>query len=307
MKRYVGKALFIIALGMQFSCNAVAATAPLAIAAVEATPAGVGVGGTMTVTVTGGVPPYTFSLNGIDVPSQPQMSPTVTVNRLASQTQAINVTDSATPQNATEVDLLITDGTTIMVSGITVKQPSCFGGTNGSLNFSTIGGSGDITYDLTNRSGFAARQINDGLFTNLVANSEYTIVVSSAGSGALGQADIPLAQPFALGLTISSVTNQDIINSTLGSIVAMVSGGTPPYTLTLTPGGQAPQTGTATQTVFTFNNLVANTYKVTAVDANGCTVSDPAVVLCVRGTSTNPITNFITTALCNGGCVTPTT
>ncbi len=301
MKRYMGRALLMIALGIEFSCNAATATAPLAFTVVSATPATSTVGGTITVTVTGGVAPYTFNLNGVNLPGQPQTSPTAVVTGLTTASQAITVTDSATPQNTTFIALTIATLPSVMVNGITFTQPSVFGGTNGSLNFSTLGGTTPITFTLTNTSGYDVTQIGNGLFTNLAANGEYTIIASSSGFLS-GEADFPLAQPFPVLFT-TSVTPTSTVNNTPGSIVVTVIGGTGPYTVTLKPNGLAPVVivGTPTQTVFPFNGLPANTYTVTVVDVKGLTQISTVTVPATRGTSTNPITNFITTALCAGG------
>ncbi len=382
-----------MAIGIEFSCSAMATT-PLAFTNVTATPStNVTVpNGTVAVTVSGGVPPYTFALNALPPTSQ---TPTTALwtGLGAGAMPEVTIEDSASPQNIIRLDLLITDGTTIMVNGITLKQPSCLGSKDGSLNFSTLGSTGvPITFILTNESGTVnVTQTNNGLFTNLPADtvpndSGYTLLAMAAGNSA--EVDVPLAQPLtnlalitasgaptcfngsngtltavvsggvppytvtlSTGQTLSGstspstlvftgltsgtygvtvkdnngcsvtvsqivppsiippivistkITGQDIVNNTLGSIVATVTGGTPPYTVTLTPGNQPAQTGTAGQAL-TFSNLTANTYTLTVVDSTGCTVTDSVVVPCVRGPSTNPITNFIT-VLCAGGCVIP--
>ena len=89
-----------------------------------------------------------------------------------------------------------------------------------------------------------------------------------------------------------------MVNQVLGSVSFAVAGGVAPYTATLTPGGQS-QTGNGP---FVFNNLVAGAYTLTVVDANGCTATSTATVLCTRGLSENAIANFITTVLCKGQC-----
>ncbi len=278
MKRYVGKVLILMAIAFEFSCNA-ASGSPLAFAAVAASAAAAaGVtaqqGGTITVTVSGGVPPYTFTLSGS--PSlPPQIDPTAIFTNVAATDQEVIVTDSAVPQNLIRMDIVISAtpviSTNPMVSGIILKQPSCLNGTDGSLQFTAIA-NGTVTFSLSNSVKTFPPQVGNGTFTGLAADPAYTILVSAAGTVNPGEADFPLAQPLtALALT-TSATAPTCANGSNGTITALVGGGIAPYTVTL-------NTGQSISTPpFVFTGLTSGAYTVKVTDSNGCSLSLPQTV-----------------------------
>ncbi len=260
--------------------------------------------GSFIVTVAGGVPPYTVTLN--DVTQIGTATQTVfTFTGLAAGYYYAFVTDSNNCV-ASGSGTILPQQTVLTISEVKVVPATCPTSSNGSLTILVNNELGaTLNYMVTGPGGVIYGPQVSSTFTGLPVGNY--IVQAEAVPAPIpplcAVAPATITSPSAVVISLA-ITNQDIVNDILGSIVATVTGGTPPYTVTLTPGGLPPIVGTATQTVFTFNNLVAGTYLVTAVDVNGCTTSDPGIVLCVRGQSTNPITNFIT-ALCKGGCTIP--
>ncbi len=260
--------------------------------------------GSLTVTVSGGVAPYTVTVNPGAL-TQTGSGPSFTFTGLAAGSYSAVVTD-ANDCVASASAVIFAPQTVLTITSVTTTPATCPTSSNGSLTINASNEtSAPVNYSIIAGPVTRGPQLSN-VFTGLPAGN-YTVQVASVPvviPPLCAVAPAVITSPSAVVVSLK-ITNQDIVNDILGSIVATVTGGTPPYTVTLTPGGLPPIVGTPTQTVFTFSNLVAGSYTVTAVDANGCTVADPAVVLCVRGTSTNPITNFITTVLCKGGCTIP--
>jgi hypothetical protein len=143
--------------------------------------------------------------------------------------------------------------TTTSGNSVTVAQPT--------------GTAGSFVYTLLN--------VKDAADVSLAQNSTATITVNA----------IVFGQP-----TVNNVSCNAGIN---GSIGIIATGGTSPYTYTLSPGNVQNTTGS-------FTGLAANTYSISVTDANGCqaTVSDislgePTAIAFGLPTVTN--------VSCNGG------
>lgn len=136
-----------------------------------------------------------------------------------------------------------------------VKDVSCWGGTDGAISITVSGGTppythrwnnGDTTEDL---SGVPA-----GTYTDTITDNNGCRVV---------------AGPFTVGeppqLVIDSFTTQDpsACGASDGMAIVHVSGGTPPYSYLWSSGA----------TLDTARNLSAGTYTVIVADANACQVS----------------------------------
>lgn len=265
--------------------------------------------GSFTVAVSGGTPPYTVTATPtLGTPTTPDginftfsNVPVGTSPTGASYT--INATDST---GCTAIPVAVTvpqpanNANSLVVLSVSTTPTSCSTAANGTLTINATPGFPNLTYTIT---GPATRtQANNNVFTGLPAGTYMVQVETSPGIipflCAVGSAVVTAPAPIVI---TPKVTNQDIINDTLGSLVVTITGGTAPYTVTVNPGNMV-QTGGPSQFSFTFSNLAANTYTISVVDANGCPASTTATVACTRGQSTNPITNFITTALCMGSC-----
>ncbi len=79
-----------------------------------------------------------------------------------------------------------------------------------------------------------------------------------------------------VGISVSSVTQINCFDQSTGAITVQVTGGSTPYNVTLTPNAQPPQSGNGP--FFSFSNLPANTYSISAVDQNMCSASTVATV-----------------------------
>ncbi|MCP4521805.1 MAG: hypothetical protein GY827_08980, partial [Cytophagales bacterium] len=164
----------------------------------------------------------------------------------------------------------------------TTTNPVCFGDTNGEINISNVsGGVTPYTFEI-NGGGFST----NSNFTNLGAGT-YNIIIRD-NTGCIVNTSFTLTQPNELTYTVLSTTDIDCASNPTGSAEIEVNGGTPSYTVSV---GADIITNNAS--LFTFNNLVANTYPVNVVDNLGCSatattldITEPTPI--VLNTSINP-------------------
>lgn len=157
--------------------------------------------------------------------------------------------------------------TVISVSGSTTKNNvSCNGGSNGSITLTPSGGTAPYTY---NWGGGIVTKDRTGL-----AAGTYTVTVKDA-NGCTGNVSVTITEPTALVAAAGAQTNVSCNGSATGSATVNATGGTGLYTYSWSPSG-----GTAA----TASGLVAGTYIVTVIDANGCqavksfTITQPEIV-----------------------------
>lgn len=156
-----------------------------------------------------------------------------------------------------------------------VTNVSCFGLTNGSSTVTVNGGPSPYTYTWTTvptQTTSTASGLGPGTYSVSVTD----------GIGCVFQTTVAITQPTPLAIT-NTVTNVSCNGGADGTIGTTVTGGTPGYTYTWSPGGQS------TPSV---SNQPAGVYTVSSTDANGClitatyTVTQPLPLATVP-TSTN--------------------
>ena len=163
-----------------------------------------------------------------------------------------------------------------------VTNIRCFGECTGSA---TITGPVNDIYKWSN--GDSTQNIN-----NLCAGS-YTCTVSDSVSQPLDTLVITVTQPTSAMAATVTVTNA-ICNSSNGSVTIVVTGGTVPYSFLWSNS----------VTTADVQNLAAGTYFVSITDANGCTLTDSAIItggpdsLHVQDSTITP-----STCNCNGSAI----
>ncbi len=228
--------------------------------------------GGVSITVTGGTPPYTYSWSNGAI--------TKDISGVTAGTYAVTVTDDAgCMQNAA-----FTVGEPAIISIVpAITNVSCNGSNDGIIDI-TVGG-GTPPYSFSWSNGATTEDI-----TGLTAGS-YTVTVTDA-HGCTQTGTYAVNEPAALDIS-GNVTDVTIAGNNDGAIDITVTGGTEPYSYawsTSDGSGLVPtdedQTG-----------LTAGTYQVTVTDDNGCTldatytVTEPAA-LTLDGT--------VTDVTCNG-------
>lgn len=213
--------------------------------------------GTVTAIATGGVSPISYSLNPGAQTNSTGVFPNLSIN-----TYTVTLTDANNCQFSSTISIITPSQLAWTNTNVTAN--TCYQSNNGSISATAIGGIGSITYAI------APGAVNNstGNF-NALSAAVYTITVTDANACTLTTA-LSVTQPSVLSW--STLTAQNACNNQLGTITAIMSGGTPSYTYTLQPGNVTNITGQ-------FNNLGPATYTVTAVDALGCTKSNTFVIL----------------------------
>ncbi|MDX2003030.1 MAG: gliding motility-associated C-terminal domain-containing protein [Chitinophagales bacterium] len=223
--------------------------------------------GSIDLTVTGGVSPYTYAWTG--------GATTQDLSNLTAGTYSVTVTDANSCTDTLSVT--VTQPSPIVVAA-NVDSIDCNGGTNGSIALSVSGGTPSYTFAWSNGAATAT-------ISNLGAGT-YTVTITDANGCTLVNS-YTLSQPSALQVSLNPVPVACNGAST-GSVSSAVTGGTSPYTYLWSNFATTPA----------ISGVPAGSYTLIVTDANGCSASasttvtqSPAIVL----------TETITNILCNGG------
>ncbi|HLW42676.1 MAG TPA: T9SS type A sorting domain-containing protein, partial [Flavobacterium sp.] len=212
--------------------------------------------GSITISVTGPNPPFTYSWS-------PSGGNGTTASNLTAGTYTVTVTD-AVNEIVTE-DFIITEPGVMSASVGSIVNVSCGGNNDGSATVSVLGGTTPYNYTWSNGETTATA-------VSLTAGNHYVLVTDA--NGCQVQQSFSIGQPTPIVINTVNITDASCHGQADGSITISVNGGLTPYTYSWSNN----QTGTS------LSNLTGGTYTVTVTDANGCTeqktftVVDPAVV-----------------------------
>ncbi len=177
-------------------------------------------------------------------------------NNLPAGDHTISITDSEGCQIVQEFTIVAPQPVTLAAS---LTSPiTCNGAANGVISGTGNGGTGDITFSLSNQM---TNPVDELLFENLTPGN-YTIYAVDA-NGCAGQSSaISVVQPLNLNVGITAQVAADCANTPDGTIVAIASGGA--------GGTQFSIDNENFQTSNIFNVLPGQ-YTVYVQDQNGCT------------------------------------
>jgi hypothetical protein len=232
--------------------------------------------GSISSTVSGGCPPYTYTWNG-----NPGGT---TLSGAAAGLTTLVVTDgNGTTASA---DITLTQPDPLQGNGLPSQfacgfNVSCLGASNGAIDYSVSGGCAPYSYQWS--TGAVTEDISG------LAAGTYSVTVTDA-NGCTTSNSFTLTQPSALAISSSSVvTFYPRVNAVCGYNIHCFGGSDGQVTVNFSGGANcAPSTvvltGPITQSLsgigsVTFNTLVAGTYTIHVTDANGCTASAPSVTL----------------------------
>lgn len=193
----------------------------------------------------------------------------------------------------------ITEPPALVYTNIVANGALCSGAQNGTIDVTTAGGTGAITYTISPLANF----VPPATFNNLLGNVTYTIIATDA-NGCSISTTVFVSQPPALVIDSTFFTNITCNGANDGTINVYASGGTGILNYNIAPLGINNVTGA-------FVGLLANTYTVTITDANLCSLSTiftileppPITLVNINATnvSCNNAQNASITILCTGG------
>jgi gliding motility-associated-like protein len=236
---------------MSVSIDTITQPTPLVVNTSEA-PATCGVNnGSASVTVSGGVPSYTYQWSS-------GQTVTAVTNIFAGQYYVV-VTDSNACFDTSFVTVTNSNGPNPFIRSVT--DVSCNGGNNGSVKVGVTGGISPYTFTWMPIGG------TDSIGTGLTAGS-YTVDVTDANN-CLNIATVVITQPSALKDSTISQTNVACNGGDNGRAVLFTKGGVSPYTYLWSNS----------ITTDSASNLTAGKYGITVKDSNGCSVQDTVTIL----------------------------
>ncbi len=203
----------------------------------------------ITLTVSGGTGPYSAQWDNL--------ATGFFQDNLSAATYSILVTDS---NNCTKpISVVIPEALLFTVNPI-VKNVSCFGANDGSINLNFVGGIPAITLSWSDGS-------TAGTTRNNLGPGTYSVTIIDGTPCTIARTfTIVEPQPLVVGANLTDAFDCNDANS--GAINLLVSGGTPPFAYSWSNGA----------TTEDLSAITGGNYLVTVTDANGCTQTGQYVI-----------------------------
>ena len=206
--------------------------------------------GVVNITVTGGIPPYSYKWNNgattQDISGAPAGKYSVQISESNGCTKTLSAEITQPPKLVVKID--------------TVKNINCYGERKGAVLVKITGGAAPYTYSWSN--GAVTKNL-----TGIAAGS-YTLTVTD-DNGCIKTVSAKVIQPPLLTVTLDNVKNILCNGGATGAVSITVRGGVGPYAYKWSNGA-------ATQDI---TGLTAGSYSVIVTDAKGCTESISANVI----------------------------
>ncbi|MBI2269550.1 MAG: PKD domain-containing protein [Bacteroidetes bacterium] len=211
--------------------------------------------GTLSVTPTGGIAPYTYSWS--------TGASAQTITGLSAMTYSVSIIDSLGCKRDTVLTIAEPDS----IKPVTATTPAACGGNNGSMSVTVSGGQGPYTYSWSPLGGTGQTAAN-------VPTGNYVVTITDANNCSTTTTAIVNSAGGMTG-SINSFNDATCNGAANGSASVTTSGGTAPLIYSWSPIGGTGDTA---------NSLSAGTYTVTVTDVNNCivvttvTISEPAII-----------------------------
>ncbi|MDF2453061.1 MAG: hypothetical protein K0S26_2565, partial [Bacteroidota bacterium] len=229
-----------------------------------------GSNGSVGASPSGGTPNYTYSWT-------PGGSTNSSLTNIPIGTYTVKVTDNNSCIATNTVTII---QPTDIVTTNTIVNVSCNGGSNGSISITPTGGVSPYTYVWS-----AGGQTTSSV-TGLPIGS-YSVTVTDA-NGCQKNYAYTITQPLPIAIAFTQ-TNVSCFNGSNGAATSTVTGGTPAYSYSWSPGGATSQNVTG---------LIAGTYTLTITDFLNCistntvTITQPPLLV-ASTTVTNETCNYL--------------
>ncbi len=227
--------------------------------------------GSISLTVTGGNPGYTYLWS-------PGGATTSSVTGLGVGTYTVVVTDGAGCSKTIVLPLTNVNSPVFNFSSIPAL---CNGTCNAIATLSVTSGTAPFTFSWS--AGTVSSGANTSTATALCSGVVTATVTST--NGCLSIQSVTITQPPTLLLGLPNLNTPDCNNQCNGSITLIPNGGVLPYTYTWTPPASTNP----------ITNLCAGNYAATVTDANGCTVSNTYTLI-------NPPVLILNANVVNSSC-----
>ncbi|HOE04861.1 MAG TPA: gliding motility-associated C-terminal domain-containing protein [Bacteroidales bacterium] len=210
--------------------------------------------GSISLDVNGGTPNFVFTWNPVTGTNGP------TATNLIAGTYNITVEDAYGCSD--DIQVVLTEPSGMNLTVTINNHVNCFGESNGSAVASVTGGS--LPYSYTWNYDNSHQAFNN----NLPAGTWSVTVFDANGCQVFEQ--FTITEPNALSLQFSNVQNVSCAGMADGAAIAIVTGGTGPYSYDWDDPGNSTQA--------TASNLPAGMYHVTVTDAHGCTITNQILI-----------------------------
>jgi hypothetical protein len=196
--------------------------------------------GAIEIAISGGLAPYSQTWNN--------GATSLINNNLSAGAYSVLITDASGCNTVFTANVNQPDSISIAISGTNLL---CNGDNSGAVSTTATGGTGTLIYSWSNGATTTA-------ITSLVAGS-YIVTVTDVNA-CTNTAGVTITEPILLGASIVSVDSASCYDFSDGTIEALASGGSTPYSYTWNNS-----TANAINT-----GLNAGLYSVTITDINGC-------------------------------------
>lgn len=233
---------------------------PVVINNINTNPATCGnANGSATVIASGGISPLSYSWSTV-----PVQSSSIAVGLTGGLTYSVYVSDA---NNCTVMDTItVPNPPPPIIVSVSYTPPLCYGSNNGAASVSFVDGTPPITINWQPGNHPPLTTINN------ISAGNYTVSITDA-YGCSTYSTINVIQPPALSLQV--IPNHTICYGTTGTVQAIPTGGTPPYSYNWNPSvfvGGGPHYPALT---------ISSNYIVNVTDANGCSIGPDTVKISV--------------------------
>jgi len=260
-----------------------------------------GADGIITISANGGTGNFSFqllnaALNPIATHNNITPGTDDVFNGLSAGDYTVKITDANGCEKT--VSLTLTEPTAITVAE-TLTNLTCSGAGNGEIAVVVNGGTAPYKIELTGGTPQTENGVNAGVtttFTGLDA-IEYTITITDAKM-CTHVVKYTLTEPTTHTI-VTAETPAKCSGGNDGTVDVTVTGGTPPYSISLTGGAiSKDEVNVAENVKITFTDLTAQEYDIVVTDKNGCVsnakqvVTEPNIIS-LKNLTSNPV-------VCNG-------